>query len=302
MRQAWNHSLLVVGVLAASSFTPASSVQEAPTPSFLAGKQVKSTIVLKKSSGASPSGPQGNQSVSIAGPTDQTISRVLSVKKDKGDDFLLERSVKRVQMTLLSVLGKSVYDSDNTFERDQVTSALGQRYDPYINKSFKVVYRPKSNSTDQTARDPRFEGLWSINMPTLLKETALQGILLPELPKTLAVGSTWVDSVTSGGNTTVNRYTVLKKDGDLWRLQLDSREAPVARQSQAASSATGAGGAPATGLVSTTTYKGELRVRLSSGFIEELRLTKESASRVTAAGQAIQNNSSATVLIQNTLN
>lgn len=304
MKQTWNHSLLVVGMLAASSFTLASSVPEAstPTPSFLMGKQVKSTIVLKKSPGSTPSGSQGNRSVSMAGPSDQTISRVLSVTKDKGDDLLLERSVKRVQMTIVSVLGQSIYDSDNTFERDPVTSALGQRYDPYINKPFKVVYRPKSNSTDQTARDSKFEVLWSTNMPALLKETALQGILLPELPKNLAPGSTWVDSVTNQGNTTVNRYTVVKKEGDLWHLKLDSQQAPTALQSPGTSSATGAGSGTTASIVGTIIYKGDLRVRQSSGFIEELRLTKESASTVIAAGQTMQNNSSATVLIQNTLN
>lgn len=272
-------------------------------PASWAGKQIVSTVTLKQSEREPAVAAQAGASVMVAGPSDQMVARILSVKKDKSsEDLLLEQVVKRVQMTIVSPLGRSNYDSDNTFERDPVTAALGQRYDPYINKPYKAVYRSKTGSAEQVGKDPRFDNLWTMHVPNLQQNTALQGVLLAHLPAVPTQGTIWTDSIRIGEVLTINRYEVLSRSGDVLRLHLDSQLGAGSAQRQTSSAASSAGMVSASSTVSAVTYQGELQVRQDSGFIEELRLTKKAAASVNAGGQTLHNNTDAVVVIQNKIN
>lgn len=286
----------LVAVTAARSLAPHPNQ---PSLQFLLGKRVTSVVQLQKTEAPAAAAMQG--AVTMAGPTEQSIARVLAVNKGKTpDELLVEQAIKRVQLTIVSPLGRSVYDSENSFERDAVTSALGQRYDPYIDKPRTSSYRPGSPAATPPAPDASFESIWTTNVPALSTSNLLQGIVLAGLPATLAQGSKWTDSVRTGATITVNQYQVLKKEGDLLQVSLASRLA--GQQQGQASGATGAGvQVSATSTVSALEYNGELRVRQASGFIEELHLTKHNAAVVRAGGQALSNDSYAKVDIVNTI-
>ncbi|MBT9395148.1 hypothetical protein KLP40_18415 [Hymenobacter sp. NST-14] len=295
----WTCMLLCVGLVAARATTPAVPLPVPPQgfdPAYLAGKKVVSTIKLAKleSGGAAPAG----SGISVAGPSDQLISRRLQVKKTgSGGELSLERIVQQVQMTVVSVLGKSVYDSDNTFEQDQVAAALGQRYDPYVRKTFKAVYQPATGAVSQKDTDPKFDNLWSQNIPNLVSVPAFQGFFLRLPAKSASPGSTWKDSVEVGSTIWLTTYKVLSKQGETLTVQIINH-----RQ-------VGAGSTPQTnrnGSVTATSngdtrYEGEARVRQDSGFIEELNLTKQANSTVSALGQNVINSTSSRITVKNTV-
>lgn len=299
------HSVwLATGLCSLLAFAPATPLAESqaqPSLGFLIGKHVTSVVRLSKTPAATNNRAQGGTAVVMTGPSEQVISRSFAVRKGKVDDELLvEQLIQRVQMTVVSPLGKSEYDSNNSFERDLVTAALGQRYDPYISKPRTSVY-PTRTSTATPAADPNFESVWTTNLPALCGTNVLQGILLAHVPANPSPGSTWVDSVRNGQTTTVNQYKVVKKDGDLLTLALASRLAPGVRQSQTSSSAGPSGMASATSTVNVVEYNGELRVRQASGFVEEMHLTKHTAGVVNAAGQSMTNEATAKIDLANTI-
>lgn len=289
------------GLLAFAPATPLAESQAQPSLGFLVGKQVTSVVRLSKAPAATNASARGGAAVVMTGPSEQVISRAFAVRKGKAaDELLVEQLIQRVQMTVVSPLGKSEYDSNNSFERDLVTAALGQRYDPYISKPRTSVYSTRT-SPAAPAADPKFESVWTTNLPTLCGTSAVQGIVLARVPANPSPGSTWVDSVRNGQTTTVNQYKVLKKDGDLLTLALASRLAPGARQAQT-STGTGPGGmASATSTTSVVNYDGELRVRQASGFVEEMHLTKHTSGVINAAGQSMTNETTAKVDLANTI-
>jgi hypothetical protein len=303
MKHLVSTSWLAAGLGSLVAFTAAQPL--APPPSqpslqFLLGKRVTSVVQLKKTEASPAAAMQG--AVAMAGPSEQSITRVLAVKKGKTtEELLVEQAIKRVQLTIVSPLGRSVYDSENAFERDAVTSALGQRYDPYIDKPRTGSYRPGGPAATLLATDASFESIWTTNVPALGRNALLQGILLAPLPATLAQGSQWTDSVRTGATMTVNQYQVLKKEGDLLQVSLASRLAAGQQRGQASGAAGTGVQVSATSTVSTLEYNGELRVRQASGFIEELHLTKHSAAVVKAGGQSLPNDSYAKVDIVNTI-
>ncbi|MBC8084619.1 MAG: hypothetical protein H7Z21_15585 [Hymenobacter sp.] len=280
---------------------PLAGSQAQPSLGFLIGKRVTSVVRLSKTPAATDASAQGGAAVVMTGPSEQVISRAFAVRKGKADDELLvEQLIQRVQMTVVSPLGKSEYDSNNSFERDLVTSALGQRYDPYVSKPRTSVY-PTQTSTTAPAADPKFESVWTTNLPLLCGTNVVQGIVLARVPANPSPGSTWVDSVRSGQTTTVNQYKVVKKDDDLLTLTLASRLAPGVRQPQTSSSAGPGGTASATSTVNVVEYNGELRVRQVSGFVEEMHLTKHTSGVINAAGQSMTNEATAKVDLANTI-
>lgn len=288
------------GLLAFASTKPLPELQAQPSLGFLIGKHVTSVVRLSKAP-ATNNSAQGGTAVVMTGPSEQVISRAFAVRKGKAaDELLVEQLVQRVQMTVVSPLGKSEYDSNNSFERDLVTAALGQRYDPYISKPRTSVYPNRTNSATPVA-DPKFESVWTTNLPTLCGTNVVQGIVLAHVPANPNPGSAWVDSVRNGQTMTVNRYKVVKKDGDLLMLALTSRLAPGVRQSQTSSSAGPSGMASATSTINVVEYDGELRVRQASGFVEEMHLTKHTVSVVNAAGQSMTNEATAKVDLTNSI-
>jgi hypothetical protein len=297
-------------LLLVSSFSPARSTSNLAddawlpaSPGVLVGKRIATTISLKKLPAASVAGSSGTQAMVMTGPSEQTISRVLLVKKDNATAALnLEQTVKHVRMTIVSPLGKSVYDSDNAFERDLVTSALSQHYDPYINKTQKSQYggtkAGPSKKGGSGAQDAYFEGLWMMNLPVLVKESAFQGVLLQRIPRSAAAGTAWTDTVRTDKSVTVNKYQVLGREGELLRLKLLSSLLPGSAQNQAASS----GNASAMSTTNAMTFTGEVTVRQATGLIEDLRVTKQSSVTVSSSsGKSLQNESAATVELHNTV-
>jgi hypothetical protein len=292
-------------LLLISSFTPAprSWADEGwlpASPSVLVGKRIATTISLKKLPSPSEAGSPGSQAMVMTGPSEQTISRVLLVKKDAAADALtLEQTVKHVRMTIVSPLGKSVYDSDNAFERDLVTSALSQHYDPYINKTQKSQYGgTKVAKKAGAGQDAYFEGLWMMNLPVLVREPAFQGVLLQRIPKSAAVGTAWIDTVRTDKSITVNKYQVLAREGEVLRLKLLSSLLPGSTQNQAASS----GNTSASSTTTALTFAGEVSVRQATGLIEDLRATRQSSVTVnSSSGKSLQNESAATVELHNTV-
>lgn len=266
-------------------------------PTVLAGKQITSLVSLKREpAAASTDGSSGR--VVVGGPSEQTVSRMLLVKKSTSTSLVLEQTVKRVQMTIESPLGKSVYDSDNAFERDQITSGLSQRYDPYINKVHKSDYTTTPAQPKQPTSDEGFESVWTLNLPTLIGVPSLQGMFISRLPLSATVGAGWVDTIRSEKGTTVNKYQVLNAQGDLLKLKLASELLPGAQPRVVASSK---GNSPVTSTIKTLTYTGEVNIRRATGFIEELHLTKNSSASINAAGKTLQNTSVAIVELHNTL-
>lgn len=290
---------LAAGLSGLVALTPAQPrTERLPSLQFLVGKSVTSEVLLKKTEAPAASAAQGT--VMMAGPSEQAITRVLTIKKSKtADELLLEQAIKRVQLTIVSPLGRSVYDSENSFERDAVTAALGQRYDPYIAKPRTSRY-PAGTPLTSAAPDPSFESIWTTNVPMLSSKASLQGFVLA-LPTDVAPGKKWQDSVRVGSSLTVNQYQVLKKEGDALQVSLVSRLLANSQASQTSSGAAPGFAVSATNTVSALEYQGELRVRQASGFIEELHLTKHSAAVANAGGQALKNDSYAKVDITNTV-
>lgn len=295
-----NSMWLAAGLCSLAAFTPAprSGPQPLPSLQFLVGKQVTSVVLLKKADAPAVSAAQGT--VMMAGPSEQVITRVLAVGKGKTtDELLLEQAIRRVQLTIVSPLGRSVYDSENSFERDVVTAALGQRYDPYVGKPRTSRY-PSGTPATPASTDASFESIWTTNVPALGAKAPLQGFVLT-LPADAAPGKKWQDSVRTGSSLTVNNYQILTKEGDVLQVSLASRLLANSQPGQTSSGAGPGFAVTATNTVSALDYQGELRVRQASGFIEELHLTKHSAAVANAGGQALRNETYAKVDITNTI-
>lgn len=285
-------------LVAFTSAVPHAGPPRLPSLQFLAGKHITSVVVMKKADAPSVSAAQGT--VTMAGPSEQAITRILTVKPGKtADELLLEQAIKRVQLTIVSPLGRSVYDSENSFERDAVTAALGQRYDPYISKPRTSRY-PAGTPLAPATTDASFDNIWSTNVPTLNSTVLLRGLVVT-LPAGATPGKKWQDSVRVGSSLTVNEYQILKKEGDILQVSLASHLLPNSQPSETSSGAGPGFAVSATSTVNALDYQGDLRVRQASGFIEELHLTKHSASVVKAGGQALSNDSYAKVDITNTV-
>ncbi|MFD2784024.1 hypothetical protein [Hymenobacter rubripertinctus] len=300
-RTLWLATLLSAGLVGAQAPTADGRLPALPKgfdPAYLAGKKIVSTIKLSKvENGASPAAT-GGSSISVAGPSDQLISRRLQVKKTgSSGELSLERIVQQVQMTVVSVLGKSVYDSENTFEQDQVAAALGQRYDPYVRKTFKSVYQPTTGTLSQQDTDPKFDNLWSQNVPNLISVPAFQGFFLRLPPKSVSPGSSWKDSVVVGSTTWLNTYKVLSQQGEILVVRIENRGLTGA----GSTSQTNRSGAVTATSTSDTSYEGEARVRQSSGFIEELDVMKKSNATVLALGQNMRNSTTSRITVKNTV-
>lgn len=111
---------------------------------------------------------------------------------------------------------KSIYNSDNTFERDQLANEIGRKYDAYVNKIVSTSIDRSGHVTSQDRVEKDFKYLWTNNIPIFSTgELWTSGIIFynPSV-RSYPTNHYWNDTTLVDSRKIYTKYIVKAKNSD----------------------------------------------------------------------------------------
>jgi hypothetical protein len=268
------------------------------TPAFLKAYENKKIISLvesrsetKQKDGTQPS--SDNIPMSVTKTKGKTgMWKEVSIQFDKKkNQWLVGTMVKRLQITNETTARTTAYDSENTFERDEMTTVIGSEYDPIIGKVFAVHYNDEGTISDTASVVKGIEKIRRYNLNNILggEITLLGNILLLKTPH-WQVGEQWIDSLKTGSEYVVNNFEIKSIAGKSALIAFKGQISSVPQKpfkpmmSGNLNDAKKAGRIEATNLVETAIHEGEISVDMDTQFIHSITVRKQNNREMTVMG------------------
>ncbi|HVZ95363.1 MAG TPA: DUF6263 family protein [Chitinophagaceae bacterium] len=229
-----------------------------------------------------------SSSSEVQGQTMETSADVtsvynLAVNDATGDKYKMSNKIASIKMSM-NTMGQSInFDSDN---KEDMNGEIGSNLKGFINQPQQVTKdKWGNNKTDSTqAADSTTK---SDTNPTaiMLKQMgdpAAQGygakLAFRYFPRGTTAGTTWQDSTSKDGTTTVTNFTIKEVNGDTATIQTsgtDNRETKTEVQGMEIQTKT------------TGVFSGEEFVNIKTGVISKTTSTMNAKGTVSVMGQDI---------------
>lgn len=140
----------------------------------------------------------------------ETLDEISIEKQAKG--WKVELLAQKKLMTIESAGQKTIYDSDNIFERDQMANMIGAKHDPYMKKKLQLQYDSKGERINKSEGNKGLEDFWLGSSPMFQTSQIWQSrvVFTQLIGVPIQQGHSWRDTVRLKEDTYLLVYTIEK--------------------------------------------------------------------------------------------
>lgn len=177
------------------------SAQNAQLLKLYSNKKIVTVKEGQSFSGLKKGSQQGLGSIKMeveAVTQNNKVEKEISIIRDtKQKGWLVLLTANRLKISVESPSGKTVYDSDNVFERDPLAARFGSLYDEHIKKVVKINYNDQGEFSNKTIVNPSYSLFWKGRTPLFeTKELWANGTVCTKLAELRIDKSTvWQDTL-----------------------------------------------------------------------------------------------------------
>ena len=134
----------------------------------------------------------------------------VSIRANGRKGWRVNLTIPKIKVIVDSEGQKSVYDSDNIFERDPMANAMGNRFDPLVNKIFKIDYDVLGDVISKEEVNAVFKKFWMGRCPVFYTPELWQAkVFFSKLADvSISLNFSWKDSSSTEVQFYITQYTI----------------------------------------------------------------------------------------------
>lgn len=239
-----------------------------------------------------------------------TLKKTLLIKPDKKNNkWIVSVTINTLRISNQTDARTTIYDSDNTFERDEVATIMASEYDPIIGKPLSVYYDKNGKISDTISFVKGIEKIRRYTLADFLGNNAdiINNTVLFTFPTTWRIGESWADSSKTNLSQVKNFFEVTSISGKSatvsFRGQLNilPQRSFKSTLNTTPNEAKKQGRVEASNLTETATHEGEMVVNIDTKLINTITIRKQNIREMTVMGSKIETQSIVETTLTNTV-